>query len=296
MRRPDPNGEPGPKPGSIASRPDAPFGSHPLAEGNPVKLTRLDEDGAGQVLETDAENVVVGRKPARGLPIDHATVSREHARLFLRDGRLHVADLNSSNGTFVNGRKVSRSALDPGDLLKLGSVEYRVESESGAAAPSPAPTAPPSKASPPSPATAPSPVPEARTASPADEVDEIVLEDPGEEKLPIPPAARRPRTDDPERTMVTARRPTTAPPKTTNRPPVATAALRSDRSGGVLGQDLSQQGFGVRLLWVGLAVAIAYGLFLLTSSVTEKVVPEGGLPEEIESDDEGDGGEVGDGG
>ncbi|MFG0316299.1 MAG: FHA domain-containing protein [Planctomycetota bacterium JB042] len=240
-----------------------------------MKLTRVDADGAGQVLETDGESVVVGRKPARGLAVEHPTVSREHARLFRRDGDWNVADLNSSNGTFVNGRRVTRSELRPGDLLRLGSVELRLE---GADAGAPPP--PPSEVEP---ASTPKAAP-----SPAGEVEEIVLEEPTAGSLePIPPAARRPRTDDPDRTIAMARRPTPRPPPSAaSRPALSSAPLRSDRSGGVLGQDLSQQSFGKRLLYVLAALAVAYGLFTLTSKLTETVVPEGGLPEKIDSDED----------
>ncbi len=241
-----------------------------------MKLTRVDADGAGQVLETDGDSVVVGRKPARGLAVEHPTVSREHARLFRRDGDWNVADLNSSNGTFVNGQRVTRSALRPGDLLRLGSVELRIEGADAVAPPPPsAPEVEPASAPP-------------RSPSSAGEVEEIVLEEPSADALePIPPAARRPRTDDPDRTIAMARRPTPRPPPSAaaSRPTLSSAPLRSDRSGGVLGQDLSQQSFGKRLLYVLAALAVAYGLFTLTSKLTETVVPEGGLPEKVEPDE-----------
>lgn len=250
-----------------------------------MKLTRTDAAGADQALEADGDSVIVGRKPARGLTVEHPTVSREHARLFRRDGSWHVADLNSSNGTFVNGQKVSRSELRPGDLLKLGSVEFRFGD--AADAPPPVAATEPAAAAP----QAPPPPPPTKTASPGpSEVEEIVLEgsDEPDDQAPIPPAARRPRTDDPDRTIAMARRPTPRPPPSaaTSRAALSSAALASDRSGGVLGQDLSQQSFGKQLLYAAIAIAIAYGLFLGVSKLTETVVPEGGLPEKIDAEED----------
>jgi hypothetical protein len=50
---------------------------------------------------------------------DHG-VSRHHAELYRQNGRLRIKDLNSTHGTFVNGRQVQDAELVPGDTLKLG--------------------------------------------------------------------------------------------------------------------------------------------------------------------------------
>jgi hypothetical protein len=50
---------------------------------------------------------------------DHG-VSRHHAELYRHNGRLHIKDLNSTHGTFVNGRQIQDAELTPGDTLKLG--------------------------------------------------------------------------------------------------------------------------------------------------------------------------------
>jgi pSer/pThr/pTyr-binding forkhead associated (FHA) protein len=69
----------------------------------------------------------MGRAPRVDFIVDAALVSRVHCR-FTLDGpdRLAVQDLKSTNGTFVNGRKVEQSALAKGDLVKIGRVEFRV--------------------------------------------------------------------------------------------------------------------------------------------------------------------------
>ncbi|MEZ6052027.1 MAG: FHA domain-containing protein [Planctomycetaceae bacterium] len=70
---------------------------------------------------------VVGRK--RGLCdmiVDHTSVSKIHCVIAKTDGLLFFRDLGSTNGTKVNGQRVSRGALLPGDELYFASVRYRV--------------------------------------------------------------------------------------------------------------------------------------------------------------------------
>jgi pSer/pThr/pTyr-binding forkhead associated (FHA) protein len=59
--------------------------------------------------------------------VDAALVSRVHCRFTaLPDGSLEVEDLDSTNGTLVNGQRVTRASLSPGDRLQLGRLELVV--------------------------------------------------------------------------------------------------------------------------------------------------------------------------
>ena len=72
----------------------------------------------------------IGRATGADLILDAPLVSRVHCRLTARaDGGLEVRDLESTNGTFVNGARVGVAALNPGDRLKVGRVELEVGSE-----------------------------------------------------------------------------------------------------------------------------------------------------------------------
>src|SRR5262245_26508010 len=78
------------------------------------------------VLETrevqlvDGENVL-GRDPDAVLWIDHPSVSRKHARILIGGGKASVEDLQSKNGTFVNGKDIKkRTALADGDEIRVG--------------------------------------------------------------------------------------------------------------------------------------------------------------------------------
>jgi S-DNA-T family DNA segregation ATPase FtsK/SpoIIIE len=68
----------------------------------------------------------VGRAPIADLVLDAALVSRVHCRLEANDETLEVIDLESTNGVYVNGGRVARAHLLPGDTLKVGRVELQV--------------------------------------------------------------------------------------------------------------------------------------------------------------------------
>jgi len=69
----------------------------------------------------------VGRAPRADFIVDAALVSRVHCRLTATDDRLEVVDLKSTNGTFVNGKRVQKAHLSAGDRLRVGRVELTVE-------------------------------------------------------------------------------------------------------------------------------------------------------------------------
>ena len=66
----------------------------------------------------------IGRSTGADFIVDAALVSRVHCRLSaLPTGELEVRDLDSTNGTFVNGARVETARLESGDRLKVGRVE-----------------------------------------------------------------------------------------------------------------------------------------------------------------------------
>lgn len=74
------------------------------------------------------DEVTVGRAATCAITIDDTYASQLHARLFQRDGALHVEDLGSTNGTYVNGRKVDTEVpVKPGDKVKVGATVFEVD-------------------------------------------------------------------------------------------------------------------------------------------------------------------------
>jgi pSer/pThr/pTyr-binding forkhead associated (FHA) protein len=69
----------------------------------------------------------VGRARRADFVLDAALVSRLHCRLEAGDEALEVVDLESTNGTFVNDKRVTRAKLVSGDRLRVGRVELEVE-------------------------------------------------------------------------------------------------------------------------------------------------------------------------
>ena len=69
----------------------------------------------------------VGRAPRADFIVDAALVSRLHCRLTATDDRLEVVDLASTNGTFVNDKRIDKARLTKGDRLRVGRVELTDE-------------------------------------------------------------------------------------------------------------------------------------------------------------------------
>jgi pSer/pThr/pTyr-binding forkhead associated (FHA) protein len=72
----------------------------------------------------------MGRAPRADFVVDAALVSRVHCRFTLNNtNELELEDLGSTNGTFVNGKKVTRTTLSDGDKLTVGRVHFVVNTE-----------------------------------------------------------------------------------------------------------------------------------------------------------------------
>ena len=89
-----------------------------------AKLISIDGDRS---IRLKKDVIIVGRK--RGvcdIYIDRSSVSKLHCMIVKTDGLLFIRDLGSTNGTKVNGQKVIRGALLPGDELAFANAKYRV--------------------------------------------------------------------------------------------------------------------------------------------------------------------------
>ncbi len=76
----------------------------------------------------DKDVTLVGRKKGLcDLFVDHHSVSKLQCVIVKTDGLLFIRDLCSTNGTKVNGQRVTRGALLPGDELAFASMKYRVQ-------------------------------------------------------------------------------------------------------------------------------------------------------------------------
>lgn len=85
-------------------------------------LLRVLIGGRGdEVFAVTAREVVIGRDPSANIYINASGISRHHAKVICaQDGLLSLVDLNSTNGTYLNGVKVAMSLLREGDRIQLG--------------------------------------------------------------------------------------------------------------------------------------------------------------------------------
>jgi len=77
----------------------------------------------------EKNTVTIGRKPHNDLQIDNLAVSGEHARLSMIGADVFLEDLDSTNGTQVNGQPVKRQLLQDGDLVELGKYKLKFMAE-----------------------------------------------------------------------------------------------------------------------------------------------------------------------
>lgn len=70
----------------------------------------------------------LGRAPTNTVPLEDSFVSQEHALISLRDGRWWLEDLESSNGTLLNGIRIDEpTVISDGDVIELGRIKLKVE-------------------------------------------------------------------------------------------------------------------------------------------------------------------------
>lgn len=102
-----------------------------------AKLVLLSQGLVGRTHELKVDKTTIGRVDDNTFPIAEASVSSHHCEILLKGTEVVVRDLNSTNGTFINGEKVTESVVKPGQILRMGQIEMRLETDA-TATPSPA--------------------------------------------------------------------------------------------------------------------------------------------------------------
>src|SRR5664279_5090314 len=98
-----------------------------------AKLVVLSAGMTGRTQELKVDKTTIGRVEDNIFQIAEPSVSSHHCEVLLRGKDVVVKDLNSTNGTFINGERVTERAIKPGQILRLGQIEMRLET--GEAAP-----------------------------------------------------------------------------------------------------------------------------------------------------------------
>jgi pSer/pThr/pTyr-binding forkhead associated (FHA) protein len=93
------------------------------------KLVVLSEGLTGRSYELTVDKTTIGRVEDNAFQIAEQSISSHHCEVLLKGGEVVVKDLNSTNGTYINGEKVAEKTLKPGQILRLGQVEIRLEGD-----------------------------------------------------------------------------------------------------------------------------------------------------------------------
>ncbi len=100
----------------------------PPGQGGGGRNVRL-VSGDGRTYPLQMGSTVIGRGDQANLRLPDVGISRRHARLDFDGAQVVLTDLGSTNGTMVNGQRVSAVALNPGDMIQLGTttLTFRVD-------------------------------------------------------------------------------------------------------------------------------------------------------------------------
>ncbi|HTR43551.1 MAG TPA: FHA domain-containing protein [Pseudomonadales bacterium] len=111
-----------------------------------AKLVVLTQSMAGRSVDL-GERTTIGRVEDNSFQIAEPSVSSRHCEILLQGGEVLVKDLNSTNGTFINNEKITERVLKPGQTLRLGNIELKLEMAGAPGAPASSPSTPSSPAS-----------------------------------------------------------------------------------------------------------------------------------------------------
>ena len=98
---------------------------------SPVLVIRKGK-GVGQTFSLNrVYPVSIGRSRVNEIRLDDATISGQHCRIIPEHGHHVVCDLGSTNGTFVNEKRINKQILSEGDIIKVGETQflYKVEQQ-----------------------------------------------------------------------------------------------------------------------------------------------------------------------
>jgi pSer/pThr/pTyr-binding forkhead associated (FHA) protein len=73
-----------------------------------------------KTIETEKEVITIGRNVKNDIQIDNLSVSKQHAKIVKHQGKYLLEDLNSTNGTYLNEKKISKEKLTNNDIITIG--------------------------------------------------------------------------------------------------------------------------------------------------------------------------------
>ncbi len=97
-----------------------------LPEDQSIYLIGLTDSLDGKTFPLEKETISLGRLPDNDIVINTKSVSGYHAEIKIDHGRYFLIDLNSTNGTFVNARKIEQEEIHAGDIIRLNNYNFKV--------------------------------------------------------------------------------------------------------------------------------------------------------------------------
>ena len=110
-----------------------------------AKLVILTQGLNGRSHELNVDRTTIGRVEDNMFQIAESSVSSHHCEVLLRGSDVVIKDLNSTNGTFINGEQITERVLKPGQTLRLGQIELKLDTGAAASASATAPAPAPAK-------------------------------------------------------------------------------------------------------------------------------------------------------
>src|ERR1700682_4156917 len=94
----------------------------------PFSVILTEKGGATQRLDFESEEITVGRVDENDICLPKGNISKKHTKIVVKDGKIIVLDLKSTNGTYVNGKKVAGpQVIAPTDKVYIGDFILNVE-------------------------------------------------------------------------------------------------------------------------------------------------------------------------
>src|SRR5256885_1364675 len=92
-----------------------------------VVLVMFRADGERKSFSITRDVTVIGRREDCDFRIPLGDISRKHCRIIKEENVLKIEDLGSSNGTYINGKRIHEAELSPGDTIQIGPVVFVVQ-------------------------------------------------------------------------------------------------------------------------------------------------------------------------
>lgn len=91
-----------------------------------ARITFAGTNNSDFIMHEFTDSITIGRRDTNDIVISNSAVSGVHCRITFEDDKVYLTDLDSTNGTLVNGEPVVNTEINSGDLIILGQNQYRL--------------------------------------------------------------------------------------------------------------------------------------------------------------------------